>query len=215
MRARRPLPAWIHYTQHAGKRETLSARGQALRGTAMTNLSQKSEALGVVGHTPKGTGTVSPSEQLSQSTTPQVLVVSPTTLYYLLPIVHGHLQLCLYARKMSVFNSVLTVESSNKKECLPSALDRGHLDTLAGSRWFSTLDLLSEYWQVEIAQSDKEKTAFCVPDGLLSFNAMPFGLCNAPTIYQRHMDTVLAGLQWERCLVYPHLTITLQPSAKC
>ena len=76
------------------------------------------------------------------------------------------------------------------------------LDTLAGSRWVSTLDLLSGYWQVEIAQSDKEKAAFCVPDGLFQFNVMPFGLCNALAIFQCLMDTVLAGLQWERCLVY-------------
>ena len=76
------------------------------------------------------------------------------------------------------------------------------LDTLAGSRWVSTLDLLSGYWQVEIAQSDKEKAAFCVPDGLFQFNVMPFGLCNALAIFQCLMDTVLAGLHWERCLVY-------------
>ena len=42
------------------------------------NLPQRSEAPGVVGHTLKGTGTVSPSEQ----DWAQVLVVSPTTLYY-------------------------------------------------------------------------------------------------------------------------------------
>ena len=34
------------------------------------------------------------------------------------------------------------------------------LDTLAGAKWFSTLDMLSGYWQVEVADKDKEKTAF-------------------------------------------------------
>ena len=50
------------------------------------------------------------------------------------------------------------------------------LDTLAGSKWFSTLDLISGYWQVENDDRDREKTAFTTPDGLFEFNVMPFGL---------------------------------------
>ena len=42
-------------------------------------------------------------------------------------------------------------------------------DTLAGSQWFTTLDLLSGYWQVEVEEKDKEKTAFCTPEGLYEF----------------------------------------------
>ena len=76
------------------------------------------------------------------------------------------------------------------------------LDTLAGSQWFSTMDLLSRYWQVEIAESDRPKTAFTTTEGLFEFKVMTFGLCNAPATYQRLMDLVLAGLQWAQCLVY-------------
>ncbi|XP_034549911.1 uncharacterized protein LOC117820296 [Notolabrus celidotus] len=39
-------------------------------------------------------------------------------------------------------------------------------------------------------------------NGLFEWNVMPFGLCNAPATFQRLMDRVLAGLQWETCLVY-------------
>ena len=67
---------------------------------------------------------------------------------------------------------------------------------------FSTLDLLSGYWQVEVAEGDKEKTAFATRDGLFHFNVLPFGLCNGPATFQRLMDTVLAGLHWSTCLVY-------------
>ena len=78
----------------------------------------------------------------------------------------------------------------------------GTLDELAGSKWFSTLDLASGYWQVGMHPDDGEKTAFCTTDGLFEFNIMPFGLCNAPATFQRHMDLILAGLQWSACPVY-------------
>ena len=76
------------------------------------------------------------------------------------------------------------------------------LDALASCKWFTTLDLLSGYWQVEVDPRDREKTAFTTYDGLFEFMKMPFGLCNAPATFQRLMDLVLAGLQWNNCLVY-------------
>ena len=76
------------------------------------------------------------------------------------------------------------------------------LDYLADSLWFSTLDLSSGYWQVELDQKDKQKTAFSTKKGLYEFQVMPFGLSNAPATFERLMETVLAGLQWQICLIY-------------
>ena len=67
---------------------------------------------------------------------------------------------------------------------------------------FSTLDLASGYWQVELDPDDREKTAFVTHQGLYEFNVMPFGLCNAPSTLQRLMEFVLTGLQWSICLIY-------------
>ncbi len=52
------------------------------------------------------------------------------------------------------------------------------LDALHGSMYFSTLDLYSGYWQVEMDQGDIDKTAFVTRQGLFRFTVMPFGLCN-------------------------------------
>ena len=50
--------------------------------------------------------------------------------------------------------------------------------------------------------ADREKTAFTTRYGLFEFQVMPFGLCNAPGTFQWLMEFVLAGLQWQTCLVY-------------
>ena len=94
------------------------------------------------------------------------------------------------------------VNAVTRKDAYPLPRVDDTLDTLAGSKWFSTLDLISGYWQVEMSPEHREKTAFCTTKGLFEFNVMPFGLCNAPATFQRLMDMVLAGLQWSSCLVY-------------
>ena len=76
------------------------------------------------------------------------------------------------------------------------------LDALAGSVWFSVLDLQSGYWQQDINEGDMEKTAFSTHTGLWEFLRMPFGLKGAPASFQRLMMAVLAGLTWKECLVY-------------
>eukprot|EP00731_Ephydatia_muelleri_P033855 Em0040g5a len=76
------------------------------------------------------------------------------------------------------------------------------LESLAGSTLFTTLDLASGYWQVEIKEDDKEKTAFSTEKGHFEFNVMPFGLTNAPATFQRLMECILAGLTGEQCLIY-------------
>jgi hypothetical protein len=75
-------------------------------------------------------------------------------------------------------------------------------DRIAGAKYFSSLDLMSGYWQVPVAEADTCKTAFVTPDGLYEFVRLPFGLNNAPSTFQRPIDRVLARLKWQMCLVY-------------
>lgn len=44
--------------------------------------------------------------------------------------------------------------------------------------------------------------AFITPDGLFKLKVMPFSLCSAPVTFQRIVNIVLAGLEWQTCLVY-------------
>ena len=88
------------------------------------------------------------------------------------------------------------------KDAYPLPRIQDTLDTLSNAKWFSTLDLASGYWQVELTPRARRAAAFCTRNGLFEWNVMPFGLCNAPATFQRLMDRVLAGLQWETCLVY-------------
>ena len=89
-----------------------------------------------------------------------------------------------------------------EKDAYPLPRVDNNLDALAGAKVFSTLDLTSGYWQVEMDPEDAGKTAFCTRYGLYQWRVMPFGLCNAPSTFERLMEKVLAGLQWKIALLY-------------
>ena len=60
----------------------------------------------------------------------------------------------------------------------------GLLDQLGQCKYFSTLDLAAGYWQIRVEASSREKTTFVTPQGLFEFLMTPFGLTNAPSVFQ-------------------------------
>jgi len=62
--------------------------------------------------------------------------------------------------------------------------------------------MASGYHQIAIKPEHKEKTAFSCHKGHFQFVKMPFGLNNAPFMYQRCIDVILMGLKGTDCLVY-------------
>ena len=69
------------------------------------------------------------------------------------------------------------------------------LALLGKSKRFSTLDLRSGYWQVTLNKEDREKNAFTCHMGLFNFRVMPFGLANAPGVFNQLMSIVLDGME--------------------
>ncbi|GFU79481.1 retrovirus-related Pol polyprotein from transposon 297 [Trichonephila clavipes] len=105
----------------------------------------------------------------------------------------GSWRFCVDYRKL---NSV------TKKDVYPLPRIDDTLDCLKGAKFFSSMDLRSGYWQIEIDEADREKTAFITPEGLYEFKVMPFGLCNAPATFERMMDNLLRNFKWTMCLCY-------------
>ncbi len=65
------------------------------------------------------------------------------------------------------------------------------LEKVGSGRVLSKVDLAKGFHQVEVELKDREKTSFVCPFGKYQYRQMPFGLCNAPSIFQRLMDEVL------------------------
>ena len=77
------------------------------------------------------------------------------------------------------------------------------LDCLNGAYIFSSLDLKSGYWQVELEDDSIPLTAFTVgPLGFYECVRMPFGLTNAPATFQRLMESCLGELHLNWCIIY-------------
>ena len=125
-------------------------------------------------------------------------VIEPSESAYASPVVlvskkDGSTRFCCDFRK-------LNAQTSKDIYPLPQVLDI--LDSLSQAQYFSSLDLASGYWQVEMDPESKPKTAFVTFGGLYEWRVMPFGVTNAPATYQRLMEVALAGLLFKSCFCF-------------
>ena len=106
----------------------------------------------------------------------------------------GALRFCIDLRKLNE----RTVKDAYS---LPRIEDS--LDSLNGSCIFTSIDLKSGYWQVELDEKSIPLTAFTVgPLGFYECVRMPFGLTNAPATFQRLMESCLGELHLNWCIIY-------------
>ena len=89
-----------------------------------------------------------------------------------------------------------------QKDAIPLPQTDDVLEALGGAQWFSSLDLASGYWQMQVKEDDRPKTAFSTHKEQFQWRVMPFGLTNGPANFTRLMNLPLSGLTWTHCLVY-------------
>ena len=105
----------------------------------------------------------------------------------------GKVRWCIDYRKVNAVTVKDSFPLPKIEECL---------DTLAGNSWFSTLDMNSGYWQIEIDEKDRHKTAFITKYGLFEYERMPYGLTNAPSCFQRVVQLLMRGMTWKQILAF-------------
>jgi hypothetical protein len=120
-------------------------------------------------------------------------VISPSSSPWASPVVlvrkkNGSHRFCVDYRNLNAVT---------KRDRYPLPRVDDLLDQMQKAQYFTTLDLSAGYWQIRVHKKSREKTAFVTPQGQFEFLVMPFGLANAPSVFQRLMQKVLAGLNPE------------------
>ena len=116
---------------------------------------------------------------------------------------NGSVRLCIDYRKLN---------TQTIKDAYPLPKLEDTFMALSGSKWFSVLDLKSGYYQIEMEESDKCKTAFVCPVGFWEFNRMPQGVTNAPSTFQRLMEKCMSGINLREALVFIDDLIVFAPT---
>ena len=125
-------------------------------------------------------------------------IIEPTTSPYSSPVI-------LVGKKDGTSRFVIDYRKLNKNtivDAYPLPRIDDNLEALGGSKFFSIFDLLSGFWQVPLSPDARDKAAFCTRSGLYTWKSMPMGLAGSPSTFERLMEIVMKGLQWQTMLVY-------------
>ncbi|CAC5368225.1 Retrovirus-related Pol polyprotein from transposon 297,Retrovirus-related Pol polyprotein from transposon 17.6 [Mytilus coruscus] len=124
-------------------------------------------------------------KSMSPWSSPILLVAKP----------NGEKRVCVDYRKLNRLTKIYT-------QSLPNLSDV--LDTLGEkqAQTYSVWDMRQGFWQLELDEQSKEKTAFMTHRGQYEFNRLPYGLANSPATFNMIMNEVIRDLNWKSALVY-------------
>lgn len=88
------------------------------------------------------------------------------------------------------------------KDSYPMPVIDDQLDRLSGKSLFTSLDLASGYHQIPVAEDSRHITGFVTPDGHYEYTRMPFGLINAPAVFQSMINQALGTERFNLAIPY-------------
>ena len=97
----------------------------------------------------------------------------------------GVLRLCIDFRALNAVTRKDSFPLPNLADAVGQFID---------NKYFSSLDLLAGYHQIEMDKGSVEVTAFSTGDNLYQFKRMPFGVTNGPATFSRLVSIVLSGV---------------------
>ncbi|VDI73302.1 Hypothetical predicted protein [Mytilus galloprovincialis] len=108
---------------------------------------------------------------------------------------NGEKRVCVDYRKLNRLTKIYTQSLPNLSDVLDT-LGEKHAQT------YSVCDMRQGFWQLELDEQSKEKTAFMTHRGQYEFNRLPYGLANSPATFNMIMNEVIRDLNWKSALVY-------------
>lgn len=118
-----------------------------------------------------------------------------------------HSPVVLVKKKNNTYRFACDYRALNKIT-VPMSFPLPHIESVfdtigeAKAAYFTNLDLMSGFWQMELDEGSRQKAAFITQSGVYEWKRMPFGLQNSPISFQTLMSNVLRGLNWKSVLVY-------------
>lgn len=111
----------------------------------------------------------------------------------IVPKAGGDLRMCIDYRKLN---------ARTKKDAYPMPLIEDCLHLLRDADFITMIDIQEAFYHILMAKGSREATAFSTSHGLYHWTVMPFGLCNAPATFQRHVDEVLRKYIRKTCAAF-------------